>query len=96
MGNAQDLYTFKYSATDVTGAHINSSFVAFSIDDLKIFLETLGYSHVNILPLKAGSKVPDLKKKLNVKFVYEDFLNFYQSLKGGNNLFSSVIFMVNN
>ncbi len=89
-----DLPIFKYSATDTKGSHINSTFKAESRDDCVLFFDAIGYKNINVIPLKKNSKKKD--KKLKISMVSDDFFSLYSSIKGGNNLFTSVALMLKN
>ncbi len=96
MLNNSNLFVFKYRATDSRGSNINSYFKAESLDDCSLFFDTIGYKNINVTPLKPKEKLPKKKIKFDEKVVAEDFSYLYNSLKGGNTLFSSISIMLNN
>ena len=85
------LYIFKYNAINEFNEEVNDYFLAYSLDDCRIFLDLLGYRSINVSPLKVGEEKPDISKKLDLENISVELADLSNSLKNDTDLFRSVL-----
>lgn len=87
------LYIFKYHAIDENRQEVSDFFIAESLDDAKIFLDTLGYTDLEVAPLKPEEEVPNFNERLDTSNLGIEFANLSNSIKNENSLFDSLIYV---
>ena len=85
------LYIFKYSAIDEKNRSIDDFFVAQSIDECTMFLDLLGYTNIQVRPLRIDEDKPDLNKKIDLDTVSIEFASLLNSLKTDNDMVKAVL-----